>query len=128
MRSVASVLLRIVAVGAGAATAYLLAAPIDVPEVALAVAATVLAASGAIANRWWAAAVIPLGVVLWMFGAYANDPSWFLSSKELAWWVYVLWFLGASVVAGICVACGVAARRVLARSANVRAHSAFSPK
>lgn len=116
MTGVAGVVVRIATVAAGVVVAYIVAAPIDVWQVAVAIAALTLGVSGALANRWWAAGLIPLAFAVWMFGAYLADPSGFLEGSDMPGWVYAVWFFAASVLAGLCVAVGVAARRVIERA------------
>ena len=107
------------ALAAGAGVVYVVANSSGHPAI-LAAGATFLAATGALINRAWAAA-LPLGIVvaLMSFDGLVNGTQ---DGGDMSWWGYFMLFGMFAAVVSLCLLIGVVVRRA------ARRHNRFSPQ
>lgn len=107
------------ALAAGAGVVYVVADSSGHPAILVA-GATFLAATGALINRAWAAA-LPFGIVvaLMLFDGLVNGTQ---NGGDLGWWGYFILFAMFAAAVSVCLLIGVAFRR------TARRHNRLSPQ
>ena len=115
----------VLAVAAAAGVVYVLANSSGHPAL-IAAAVLFLAATGALINRAWAAA-LPFGVVvaLMLFnGAVSGTPD----GNDMTWWGYFVLFAAMAGLVSLCLLVGVGVRRAARGVRREPQRSDFSPQ